>query len=318
MSPRANCQNLLYATLVVCVIFFQSCVLNLPAVRQYSKSTIAASHSFEKIANDIPQSCVRGVEIGSKGKKIKISNEVKADGKVDYDESYKSRLEICDDLRRSLDGILAVNVVLMSYAEALGKLASNDVITFSAELNSLKVTLNDVKINNKLVFDKKQLSAVFNLTEILSRIAADGYRQKELQATIAMAGDYIGDLTNGLIFIVDEYKLILEDEKNDIKIYQNSLIREMRKLQENVKSSKLEKEAIEEMLFDTKKRIDAINKKTTASDGFKKVLKNITDKHDLLSQSAKSKELDSVLLLKIMQGYVDELIPAINDSEKAF
>jgi len=316
MKPRVIYNAKLIVLFVLLFVLLQSCATNLPAVREFSKVTVAASSSFENIADDLPKSCIRAVEIGLKDNKIKISIEEKEDGKVDYSNSYKERLKTCDDLRDSLYGIIAANNVLRNYAEALGKLASDDVVTFAGELNSLQNSLKKGKISNKLPFNDQQIAAIFNLTNILSRIAADGYRQKELGKTITMGEPHLKKLTEGLIFVVEEYKLILDDEKIDIKLYQNELLRASRKIESGEADSPLQKELVEYMLIQTKKLIDSINNKKKASDDYIIVLKKISTTHTALNDGVD--ELDSAILLGFIQRYAEELIPAINKLRIAF
>src|SRR5262249_45998543 len=130
------------------IVLFQGCVANLPAVRDFSRNTIVAAASFDSIADDLTKSCIRRVELElAPDEKIIVENK-----RVEYAPEYVTALSKCTILKNSLDGILQVNAVLKGYAEALGKLASDDAVTFTQEVDALEANLKQININGRNPF----------------------------------------------------------------------------------------------------------------------------------------------------------------------
>ncbi len=71
--------------LFLVILLAEGCAQNLPAVREFSQATVAASNSFDTISDDIPKSCIRRVDAEEdfKGERIVI-----VDDSVEFSKEY--------------------------------------------------------------------------------------------------------------------------------------------------------------------------------------------------------------------------------------
>src|SRR5262245_60873121 len=65
MTPQLDTRSRRLGALasLAIIVLLQGCVANLPAVRDFSQNTIVAAASFDSIADDLPKSCIRRVEL---------------------------------------------------------------------------------------------------------------------------------------------------------------------------------------------------------------------------------------------------------------
>lgn len=286
----------------------QSCAANLPAVREFSKTTVAATSTFDEIAEDLPKSCMRTVEISfmpSPEDKIEI-----VDNKVELSSEYRESLSACDKYNDGVSGIINVNNVLKGYAEAIGELASDDVITFTQEVEALRSSLASVE-----TFQGEKAQAVFGLAEFLFKAALNGYRQKKLRETIVMAHHHLVEIIDGLTVVTSDYQAELSKEMKNVEQIQQILIND-RKRPEDQRVFKVSSSEIDEMLFEFQAKLNFIQGKDQAAKDYKNVLSKIKNAHEKLKLS--SDQLDSEALILEIRGYAEELIPLTNDIRKAF
>src|ERR1700752_3214789 len=206
--------------LLLVISFAQGCAQNLPAVREFSQATVSASSSFNSIADDIPKSCIRrvNVEEAFKGARIVI-----VDDNVEFSKEYKDKLSTCDTLKESLDGIIAANYVLKGYAEALGQLASDEAVTFT-EIDALEANLRGINIGGDKPFEGPKATAVSELAKFLSNAALRGYRQKKLRETIETAHPYLETLIGGLVAVAGDYQAVLRGEEQQVRNVQVNFV----------------------------------------------------------------------------------------------
>jgi hypothetical protein len=294
----------LIIALFLVVVLAQGCAQNLPAVREFSQATVSASGPFISIADDLPMSCIRRVDVAFRGEKVTIT-----DDKVEYTKAYKNQLTTCDMIKESLDGIIEANNVLKGYAEALGQLASDNPVTFTSEIDALEANLQKIDVKGNKPFESPRAAAVSGLATFLTNAAANGYGQKKLKETINVAQPYLGRLVDGLTAVVGDYRSMLEDEKIQVEFDQTKLLR-------NLNNKNGEPGELNENLFQNKLLIESIEAKQKASDDYVKILKNIADTHTKLYES--SSQLNSRQLIILIQNYVQELMPLLNNLRMAF
>ena len=288
------------------IVLFQGCVANLPAVRDFSQNTIVAAASFDSIADDLPKSCIRRVELElAPDEKIIVDNK-----RVEYAPEYVTALSKCTILKSSLDGILQVNAVLKGYAEALGKLASDDAVTFTQEVDALEANLKQININGSNPFDGPKATAVSELARFLSKAALDGYRQKKLRETIQVGHKHLEQIVGGLGDVAGDYKAILRNEKQNVITNQNLIVAQRTKGKTTVE--------LDKKLLETKQTIAAIETKERAAEDYKTILRKIAETHKGLYISAESGQLDSALLIAEVQKYAAQLTPLVNEMRMAF
>jgi hypothetical protein len=292
------------------LFLIQGCVANLPAVRDFSQTTVMATSSFNNIADDLPKSCIRRVELSFPPDE-KIT--VKGCSSVEYSTEYENALSKCDGLKNSLDGIIMVNNVLRGYAEALGKLASDEPVTFTEQTSALESSVKRININGKNPFDGPRATAVTGLAKFLFNAAVMGYRQKILEETIRIGHEPLKQIIGGLRDVAGDYQAILRNEKQNVVTVQNILIAQ-KKMTEN--ELKLGDAEIDEKLYQTKQMIELIEAKDKAAEDYKIILEKIAGAHEQLYVS--TNDLNSALLIAEIGKYSGELIPLVNNITEAF
>jgi hypothetical protein len=192
------------------------CAANLPGIREFSQSTVATSSSFDDITDDMPESCYRRVEFSF----MQMEQTYTIDEPTP-ERLYNDYLSDCNELKNSLVGVYDANDVLMGYAVAIGKLASDDVVTFDKEIATLENNMRKVVIYDNKPFDDPKVIAISSIAKLLFTITTEGYRQKKLKDAIEMANPHVKKTVDGLIKVVDIYKVELDSETNTIKEFQS-------------------------------------------------------------------------------------------------
>ena len=296
----------LFTLASLAVVLLQGCTANLPAVRDFSQKTVVAAGTFDNIADDLPNSCIRRVELEfPPDEKLTIESN-----RVEYSAEYLDARSKCDTLRGSLDGILEVNAVLKGYAEALGQLASDDAVTFTQELDALEASLERININGGNPFQGPRAQAVSGLARYLSNAALDGYRQKELRQTIREGHEHLDQIVEGLDAVAGDYQAILRNEKQNVVTNQNLIIVQRKKGGNTAD--------LDDKLLQTKAAMASIESRERAAEDYKKILAKLAEAHKGLYVSSESNELDSALLIAEIQRYAAELTPLINEIRVAF
>lgn len=301
-------------SLNICLFFLiflaEGCAQNLPAVREFSQATVAASSSFDTIADDLPKSCIRRVdaEEAFKGERIVV-----VDDSVEFSKEYKDKLSTCDALKGSLNGITAANGVLKGYAEALGQLASDEAVTFTSEIDSLEASLNKINIGGDKPFEGPKAAAVSELARFLSNAAAMGYRQKKLRETIETAHPYLQTLIDGLVAVSGDYQAVLRGEEQQVHNVQVNLIIESGKPENK---GRIQRREMDERLFATKRQMEIIESRRKAVEDYKVILMKISETHGELYKN--TNHLNSRPLISLIQDYAKQLIPLIVKIRGAF
>ena len=288
------------------LLLVHGCTANIPAVRDFSKETIVAAGTFDNVADDLPKSCTRRVGLEfAPDEKLTIERNT-----VEYTQEYRDALAKCDSLKQSLNGILEVNAVLKGYAEALGQLASDDAVTFTAEMDALEASLARIEINGNNPFGGARAAAVSGLARYLSNAALNGYRQKELRKTIEIGQQHLDEIVGGLDDVAGDYQALLRNEKQNVVTHQNLIIVQRKKGGSTAD--------LDDKLLQTKLAIESIETRERAADDYKRILAKVAETHKGLYVSATSDELDSALLIAEIQRYVAELTPLINQIRVAY
>lgn len=296
--------------LFLAIFLADGCAQNLPAVREFSQATLAASSSFDTIADDLPKSCIRRVdaEEAFKGERMVI-----VDDGVEFSKEYKDKLSTCDALKESLNGITAANGVLKGYAQGIGQLASDEVVTFTSEIDALESRLRGINIGGDKPFEGSKATAVLELAKFISNAAVNGYRQKKLKETIETANPYLENLIDGLIAVSGDYQAVLRGEVQQVRNVQVNLVIESEKPENK---GRVQEREMDEKLFVTKREMEIIESKRKAVEDYKMVLKKVSETHGELYKN--KNQLNSQALMVLIQDYAKQLIPLINSIKEAF
>ncbi len=97
------------------------------------------------------------------------------------------------------------------YTNILGKLSTDDIISYQTELKNLQTQVNTLGRDEKI--SDKQIDAV----RLIAKIMTDNYRQKELKTMIENSDQPFGELIDTLIGFNDTYIVVLENELGTLK-----------------------------------------------------------------------------------------------------
>lgn len=317
----------------------QGCAANLPAVREFSKATVLTSEPFNQVLDDIPKSCERRVD-------VKIVNKYEIpEGSYDVrlTDEYKDDLALCAGYEKATEKILLAHDVLQNYAEALGKLASDDVVTFNKETSDLKSSLENFKLNGTPIFQESEANAASKIAEFLFDLAVKGYRQKKLNETINMAGKPIdqdpklycqsdnhdetgsnlAELINGLANFINFYKNELKNELNTTVAQRDNLIENFWEINKEINSYQRKNRTLaillEEKRDNTKyeiiqreAQIYAAKSRLSAADAYIEILGQISSTHKEVYCYSIIKQLNSPEMINEIKTYVQQLLPLLN------
>lgn len=138
----------------------------------YSKSTI---ESVNPIAKDYFASCLRS-------------------------NSYKplASYSKCTSEKEAATAILTVAGVLDSYGAALGALASDELVDYSADVDKLTGEVKNLKS-----FDEKKVDALGKLSAFIAGAATKAYQQKQVVKFVQDSNDAVVSVANGLADAID-------------------------------------------------------------------------------------------------------------------
>lgn len=182
---------------------FQGCAVKLQQIEEFSKSTVTASSSFGIVSNDIPKSCYRRIKLEFQKSALQDPDKINT--------LYTDFENTCQALSKSLNGINTANEILKGYAESLGKLAAEDAVDFSTELNNIETNLKNIEIKKGIKpFEQNQrFEAVSALAKFLFNLGFKAYQKELLVETIEAAhkDEAIYKLVDGLKSVISDYTL---------------------------------------------------------------------------------------------------------------
>ena len=115
--------------------------------------------------------------------------------------------------------LIKANATLVSYMRSMGDLAADDLTNFDKGIGAFGSALADAEL-----FSPAESSAIANLASYLARMAADGYRRKQLRDVIKEANADVATATAALARIVSKnYILQLENERVAMREYYRKL-----------------------------------------------------------------------------------------------
>ena len=209
----------------------------------------------------------------------------------------------CSPFETAEASVLAVGEVLRSYTEALGRLAGDDVVTFTRDIDALET---EVKRLPKI--DKGTVSAVSNVAGFLSTAATEGYRRKAVKTAIIQANGAVQTMITGLREIIGTYYVeLLTLERESAKKYYRKLIKRYE-----------DSEPLAVMLLKDKYDADlaAIDRRAAAAESLDALLRKTAAAHQVLFDSIE--DLKSKKLVDRVKIYVKEAGPLIRDLKGSF
>ena len=185
----------------------------------------AAVKAFPSLASDFYQSCLRTAHYQPL---LPDSSERKVvDSRLKDIEECSDPFKADKDLQSLTPKLIAANNVLAAYMTGLGKLASDEVVDYSPELEGLEAQLGQLPGLEK---QTELVEGSLGIANLLFRAATDGYRREQLQEIIVSSDPYIQEFAEGMKQIfADEYiGFWLRNEESKVDnyyaLYQQNLL----------------------------------------------------------------------------------------------
>jgi hypothetical protein len=310
--PRAF---LLPAVLLALVVLF-SCV-DTSSIARFAALSKVASDKFPEIAADYRASCMRTARY-----------QAMDTAQYQVDKIEAAAVQTCNKslgLNALEKDLIAANRTLMSYLDALGRLASNRKTVFDNNINSFAANM---KATGE--FDDAKIDAVKGLATFLSDAAAAGWRKKELARAIEAANPAVQTVAAALKTIVGEdYLGLLDNEEAAMRIYYggtisaaqayyDTLIARQYRLNPDRQPKELPEETVIMGYLHDKWQSDktAVETKRAAARAYVTILEKIARGHQKLYDNRN--KLDAKEIKDMILGYAQELDPLIQDLRKAF
>lgn len=180
---------------------------DLARIQKFTGLANKAGEGFPKIANDFYLSCLRSAQYQAflpereKNPVLTITEEEEQCNK---------------DLQDFGPRLIEANKVLVDYTSLLGKLAADDAIDYSADLNSLQAKLSQLP-----TITESQVEGGVNIATILLRAATDGYRRKQLKEVIESTDNALQTFIQGITTITQDVYIgiYLKNEQSLINGY---------------------------------------------------------------------------------------------------
>ncbi|MBP5975593.1 hypothetical protein HW132_23360 [Brasilonema sp. CT11] len=179
MTPHLKPRRAIFA-LVPLALLLNSCGRDFPSVKNVGKMADTLDQKSSEIANDIYNSCI------TRTKYMSFLTEKGSSGS--FPERQREE-QTCDDLNKpAVAKVKDANSVLVKYVIALGKLASDDTVSFDKNFTALDESLNNLKISqsNGQLFSLKgpDVDAGINIAKFLTNAFTRGFRREKLKKAI--------------------------------------------------------------------------------------------------------------------------------------
>ncbi|BAZ22107.1 hypothetical protein NIES4073_29880 [Kalymmatonema gypsitolerans NIES-4073] len=184
--------------LVPFALLLNSCGRDFPSVQKIGKMADALEESSSKLADDIYNSCI------TRTKYISFLTAPGSSGSFPLREQEEKK---CDDFNRpAVKNVKDANSVLVKYLKTLGKMASDDTVSFDKNFNYLGESLKKLQVpqaNGKpFSFDTSDVNAGISITKFITNALTMKFRQEKLkQAILCTDKDiqtYIGSATSSV------------------------------------------------------------------------------------------------------------------------
>ncbi|MEC4814949.1 MAG: hypothetical protein SAK29_16960 [Scytonema sp. PMC 1069.18] len=168
-----------------------SCGKNFPSVEKLDKMATQLEQTSSSMADDIYQSCLKRTQFISflSGDFIHRKEEEK-----NCDEIYKPTSQ----------DVKTANVVLVKYIKSLGKIASNDTVSFDDSFNKFGDSLKSLEIprsnGENFTLNKSEVDAGVGILKFITNAASREFRRKTLKQAIVCSDRDIQTYINGVSF----------------------------------------------------------------------------------------------------------------------
>jgi hypothetical protein len=272
--------KLKYSALIAGSLVVLSGCVSMQAVKDYSVYSRTTIESVNPVAKDFYGSCVRA-------------------------NSYKpfAVYSKCDSEQEASKAILTVASVLDAYGAALGALASDELVDYSADVTKLT---DEVKKLNAM--DASKVDAVGKLSSLIANAATSGYQQKEVVKFIQASDDSVVNISNSLADLIDSH--YSQAISLELSAWEDAYKRVERVERD---SKPLEWEAYSKAQWQQRSDLHA---KLSATKALAKSIRGIGQTHHKLKQDAE--KITGKEVYASVRTFVDAAKPVIKDVQEAF
>jgi hypothetical protein len=164
-------------------------------VQQFTAAAKDAVKSLPALVRDIPASCVRR----------QLAQRPVAEI-ADIDDQATQACRSLSDLEPRLTGALDV---LANYLNALGELASDQVVTYDRQIDAFASSLQSTG-----AFQEPEVKATTGLAKFLANAVSSGYQRKKIIETLDRADADLATLCDGMSRVIGaDYVRVLQNEE---------------------------------------------------------------------------------------------------------
>ncbi|MCV6610506.1 MAG: hypothetical protein OIF55_07025 [Amphritea sp.] len=265
---------------VLLVLGLLSGCTNLAAVRQYAETADASLAKVPDVVSDFSGSCQRRAGF-----------------------QPPERQPDCSKVKAETAPLLEVVTLLQKYNQSLGKLAADEAITFTADLDKLEQQVTGL---NR--FDKDRVAATVSMADYLSKLATERYRRQRVQQAIKANNQPIQTVIAGVADIIEsDYRSLLENEQLAINKHYRGM---------ETRYADTEPLALSLALRERQADQQAVAKKLEGITPLVTLIRKVASEHDKLN--GRAGQLGSEEVFKLVKAYVDEAKPVLKQIKDAY
>lgn len=271
--------NSRFMSLAVMSLLMTGCV-SMDAVTKYSAYSKDTVDSINVVARDYALSCAR-------------SNSYKA----------LSEYNDCVDAKKGSKAIIDVSKVLSDYSDALGALASDEIVDYNTNIDKVVAETKNIK-----GYDEGKVSSLKKLSGFVGQMATNFYRQKQISEVIMSANLTVVKFSDDLAQVIDE---------NIVFQYDNELETWRQRYQYLERSQRSSNPFVWEGYSKNQwdKRIE-IETKLAAAKSLANGVREIGKTHNKLSKDAG--DLSGKEVYAAVRAYVNQAKPILKEVQEAF
>jgi hypothetical protein len=298
MRPALNGSKRIHAVgvLLVALSVVHSGCVDLKEVRAFAATASAVGDRFPGLARDLHDSCM-----AQQRYIVAQREDFRVDQFADLNDPANPLLEAgrktCKLYEDEQDRLIKANATLVSYMKSMGDLAADDLTNFDKGIGAFGSALAGAQL-----FSAAESGAIAKLASFLARMAADGYRRKQLKDVIKQSNPDVAITSAALARIVSKnYVLQLENERVAMREYYRKLaVESVRFSRLAVTHANGETDVINPVPLDDLKtkfeaRNAAINTKVAGAQAYAKVLAAVAAGHQELFDHADQLTSQAVL-----------------------
>lgn len=289
MQAKARSLVVLLSALAAC-----GCA-DLKGVKKFSEDTTTLTGTVAVLIQDTGDSCRRRLTTDVTIRKLSA-------------EDLKTRQAGCDDLGKAASAIGDLNNVDLAYAKALGALADDKLVVYTAEVGEVKTSVAQLKDgSDKPYVDSSKLDAAGSLADLVLKAFTESYRQRQISNMLNAHDDLAKQADVLKLFIQRGYLPTLKNENDNLESALLDLERFYGKT-EPLRAGELKNdfEQMQKKLADRK----------TGAEGAVKALDKMVQTHQKLRDEAN--DWKSQELLDLLDGYGKQITDVRKKLRAAF